>query len=86
MVFDVALPAAVALHAGTFCSPLPVISAAVSNSALLGSLVHQAAYSVDAQNQISSAIACLIHAKPAVYRRVVPNPLFPLAGELVLIP
>ena len=28
----------------------------------------------------------MIHAKPAVYRKVVLNPIFPLAGESVLIP
>uniref|UniRef100_A0A7S0MSU5 Reverse transcriptase Ty1/copia-type domain-containing protein n=1 Tax=Cryptomonas curvata TaxID=233186 RepID=A0A7S0MSU5_9CRYP len=28
----------------------------------------------------------MIHAKPAVFRSVVPNPLFPLAGDSVLIP
>jgi len=31
-------------------------------------------------------LACMIHAKPAVYRKVVLNPIFPLAGESVLIP
>ena len=86
MAFDVALPAVVALHAGTICSPLTVPPGAVSGSASLGSLINQAAYSVAAQIQIGSVIACLIHAKPAVYRRVVCNPLFPLAGDLVLIP
>ena len=28
----------------------------------------------------------MIHAKPAVYRKVVLNPIFPLAGESVLMP
>ena len=46
----------------------------------------QVAYSVDAQVQMGSVLACMLHAKPAVYRSVVLNPLFPLAGESVLIP
>ena len=46
----------------------------------LCSLMDQAAYSVDAQDQLRSVLACMIHAKPAVYRSVVLNPIFPLAG------
>ncbi len=52
-------------------------------------LIGQTAYSVDAQepqDQMESALACLIHAEPAVYRSVVRNPTFPLAGESALIP
>ena len=84
MVFDLAVPSVVALHAGSLCSPLLVSpgEAAVS----LCSLMSQVAYSVDAQVQMGSVLACMLHAKPAVYRSVVLNPLFPLAGESVLIP
>ncbi len=84
MAFDVALPVAVALHAGSLCTPL-ILSPRVASVALC-SLMGQAAYSVDAQDQLGSALACMIHAKPAVYRSVVLNPNFPLAGESVLIP
>jgi hypothetical protein len=38
------------------------------------------------QDQLSHVLACLIHAKPAVYHTVVLNPPFPLGGESVLIP
>jgi hypothetical protein len=46
----------------------------------------QAAYSVDAQDQLGPLLACMIHANPAVYRSVVLNPKFPSAEESVLIP
>ncbi len=62
------------------------LSAALSVDPKMCSLLDQAAYSVDAQDQLSPVLACLIYAKPAVYRTVVLNPLFPLAGEWVLIP
>jgi hypothetical protein len=65
MAFDVALPAAVALHARTICSSLTVFPGAVSGSASPGSLINQAAYSFEAQIHIGSVIACpsLLHAK-----------------------
>ena len=43
-------------------------------------------YSVGAEDKLSPLLACLIHAKPAVRRSVVPNIRFPLAGDSVLIP
>ncbi len=53
---------------------------------LPAALVFQVAYSVDAQDHLGPALVCLIHAKPAVFRSVVPNPIFQLAGDSVLIP
>jgi hypothetical protein len=35
---------------------------------------------------VKRTLPCQVYAKPAVYRIVVLNPLFPLAGESVLIP
>ena len=84
MAFDLALPVAVTLHDGSLCTPLTVSPGAASVA--LCSLMGQAAYSVDAQDQLGPVLACMIHAKPAVYRSVVINPVFPLAGESVLIP
>ncbi len=61
-------------------------SAALSVDLPLCSLLDHAAYSVDAQDQLGPLLGCMIHAKPAVYRSVLLNPKFPLAGESVLIP
>ncbi len=44
-------------------------------------MLNQAAYSVDAQDQLGPFPACMIHAKIAVYYSIVLNPNFPLAGE-----
>ncbi len=71
---------------GSLGSPLIVLSAALSMDLPLCSLMDQAAYSVDAQDQLCPLLACLIHTKPAVYQHVVLNPKFPLAGESGLIP
>ena len=86
LAFDLAVPIVAAAHVGSVCSPLTVLSGEVSVNLELCSLLDQVAYSVDAQNQLTPILACMIHAKPAVYRKVVVNPLFPLAGESVLIP
>ena len=86
MAFDLAPPVAVALHAGSLCSPSPLAVPSGLVSVPLCSLIGQAAYSVEAQDQLGSALACMIHAKPAVYRSVVLNPIFSLAGDSVLIP
>ena len=84
MAYDLALPVAVAVYAESLCTSriVPPGEASVT----LCSLLDQAAYSVDAQDQLGSVFAFMIHAKPAVYRSVVLNPIFPLAGESVLIP
>ncbi len=86
LAFDLGLPVVAAAHVGSVCSPLTVLSGAVSVDLKLCSLRDQVAYYVDAQNQLGPVLACMIHAKPAVYRKVVVNPLFPLARESVLIP
>jgi hypothetical protein len=75
-----------AAHVGLVCYQLTVLSGAVSVNLKLCSLLDQVAYSVDSQNQLGPVLPCMIHAKQAVYRKVVVNPLFPLAGESVLIP
>ncbi len=71
-----------AAHVGSVCSPLTVLSGAVSVDLKLCSLLDQVAYSVDAQNQLGSVLVCMIHAKPAVYRKVVVNSLFLWQGGL----
>jgi hypothetical protein len=86
LTFDLVVPVVAAASAGSLGSPLIVLCAALSIDLPLCSLVDQAAYSVDAQDQLCPLFACLIHTKPAVYCRIVLNPNFPLAGESVLIP
>ncbi len=86
LAFDLVMPVVAAASVGSLGSPLIVLSAALSMDLPLCSLLDQAAYSVDAQDQLCPLLACLIHAKPAVYRCVVLNPKFPLAGESILIP
>jgi hypothetical protein len=68
------------------CSPFNALSGNVSVDLNVSSLLEQVAYSVDAQDRLGPVLACMIHAKPAVYQKVVLNPIFPLAGESVLIP
>ena len=51
----------------------------------LSSLLEQFAYSVDAQNRLGPDLG-MIHVKPALYQKVVFNPIFPLAGESAIIP
>jgi hypothetical protein len=80
LAFDLVVPVVAAASAGPTGSPRVVLSAPLSTDLSLCSLMDQAAYSVDAQDQLCPLLACLIHAKPAVYRRVVLNPKFPLAG------
>ena len=62
MAFDVALPVVVALHAGTICTEPIVLPGAVSESVSLGSLITQAAYSVEAQIHIIGVylLACFM--------------------------
>ena len=55
-------------------------------SVSLGSLMHDAAYSVDAVDALTPLFACINLAKSSVYRTVVHNPLFPLASSPVLVP
>jgi len=52
----------------------------------LASLMHDAAYSVDAVDALSPLFACINVAKSAIYRTVAPNPQFPLASSPVLVP
>ncbi len=61
-------------HAGSLCAPL-VAPTGVASVALC-SLISQAAHSVDAQNQLGSVLACMIHANRVVYDRVVLDPIF----------
>ena len=70
------------------CSPFTVLSGDVSVDINVSSLLEQVAYSVDAQDRLGPVLAssCMLHTKPAVYQKVVLNPIFPLAGESVLIP
>jgi hypothetical protein len=86
LALDLVVPVVAATHAGSLCSLIMALSAALSVDPKMCSLLDQAAYSVDAQDQLSPVLAFLISAKPAVYRTVALNPLFPLAGESVLIP
>jgi hypothetical protein len=86
LALDLVVPVVAAAHAGSLCSPIMALSAGLSVDLQMCSLLDQAAYSVDAQDQLGPVLACLVHAKPAVYRTVVRNPLFSLAGELVFIP
>jgi hypothetical protein len=51
-------------------------------SALFGGV----AYSATAADQLYPVLACLVNSKSAIYRTVVSNPQFPLAGTQVLIP
>jgi hypothetical protein len=86
LAFELVVPVPVALHAGFLCSAFLALSGTVSVDHKFCSLLAQVAYSADAQDQLDPVLACLIHAKPAVYRSVVLNPNFPLAGDSVLIP
>jgi len=86
MAFDLVLPAALVFQVDSSCSAPSVLVPLELDFPSLLSLLGQVSYSVDAQDQLGPALACLIHAKPAVFRSVVPNPIFPLAGDSVLIP
>jgi hypothetical protein len=86
MAFDLVLPAALAFHVAPSCSVSSLIVPSGSDFHSLQSLLGAAAYSVDAQDHLGPVLACMIHAKPAVFRSVVLNPLFPLAGDSVMIP
>ena len=59
------------------------------SSVTLGSLLHDAAYSVDAVDLLSPFFACFNLVKSAVYRTVAHNrnnPMFPLAVSPVMVP
>jgi hypothetical protein len=71
LAFDFSLPVVAAAHVELVCSPLTVLSGTVFVDLKLCSLLDQVAYSVYAQNQLGPVLACMIHAKPAVYRKVV---------------
>jgi hypothetical protein len=73
----------VALHAGSFCSSFLFPPGADFFDPTLFSPIAQAAYSITAQDQLRPILACLLHAKPAVYRILVLNPFFSLAGVLI---
>ena len=84
---NLAVPAAVTLHAEFFCSPFifqPGLPGIVSVD--LCSLMRQAAYCVDAQDHLGSVLSCMIRVKPTAYCSVVLNLFFPLAGESLFIP
>ena len=53
LAFDLAVPVVAVAHVGSVCSPLTVLSGAVSVNLKLCSLLDQVAYSVDAQNQLT---------------------------------
>ena len=75
---NLAVPAAVTLHAEFFCSPLifqPGLHGIVSVD--FCSLMRQAASCVDAQDHLGSVLSCMIRVKPTAYCSFVLSLLFP---------
>ena len=89
MAFDISVPAALVIAANCLSDELQTaLCPCVPESPVqsVASLLTEVGYSVGAEDKLSPLLACLIHAKPAVRRSVVPNIRFPLAGDSVLIP
>jgi hypothetical protein len=85
MAFNNALP--IALNVFPVCIPddLELEAHSLSHNAV-SALFGGIAYSATAADQLYPVLACLVNLKSAIYRTVVSNPQFPLAGTQVLIP